>query len=255
MSHVDLSNLATSSRKMGPRRQISHSQSPKCSNNGLFGFAISEVVNLRVEQAIYGEHRGGHGLRHATGDRSLATDLASRLDLPDTAPSGVTWSPFTSGFVHADRYVLARTFLDPRAPRSGMVLSHALIAPIQNIAHCADLRPLFARLITEASAPQSLETLDLASEEGIPPLAPELTGAAAALTTRGGGPVVRLGLDGFEDLIVALWSRLWPAIRRTFVFRLSFSPGDLIESPTPTLICTPATLAVLFHGIGTPLRG
>ena len=80
--------------------------------------------------------RGGHALREATGDRQLAAEFASRLDLPDTAPSGVVWSPFTSGFPHADRYVLARTFLDPQATRGGMVLSHALIISLEDIIHC-----------------------------------------------------------------------------------------------------------------------
>lgn len=203
---------------------------------------------MKVEQAIFGERRGGHALREATGDRQLAAEFASRLDLPDTAPSGVVWSPFTSGFPHADRYVLARTFLDPEATRGGMVLSHALIVSLEDIIHCTDLRPLFAQLIIEAKQPPSLVTFDLDLQMEAPPTTPELVGVAEALTTKGTGPVVWLGLDGFEDLVMALWARLWPAIRRTLAFRLSFGPSDAVESPAPTLICTPAVLATRWRG-------
>jgi hypothetical protein len=203
---------------------------------------------VKVEQAIFGERRGGHALREATGDRQLAAEFASRLDLPDTAPSGVVWSPFTSGFPHADRYVLARTFLDPQATRGGMVLSHALIISLEDIIHCTDLRPLFARLITEARQPQALATFDVDLQGEAPPSISELVGVAEALTTKGTGPIVRLGLNGFEELVIAIWARVWPAIRRTFSFRLSFGPSDAVENPAPTMICTPAVLATRWQG-------
>jgi hypothetical protein len=211
---------------------------------------VKRSESLRVGQAIFGEWRGGHALREATGDRVLAAELASRLDLPDTAPSGVVWSPFTSGFPLAEQYVLARTFLHPEAPRTGMVLSHALIVPLQEIIHFSDLRPLFARLIMEAKQPTSLSSFDLALQEKTSQPPPELVGAAEALTTRGTGPVVWSGLERFDDLAIALRAQLWPAIRRSFGFRLSFDPSDVVESPAPTGMhsrCAGHTLAGVPH--------
>ena len=58
----------------------------------------------------------------------------------------------------------------------------------------------------------------------------------------GGLPVVRLGHTGFDDLVVALWARLLPEVRRGFAFRLSFDPRDLVETPLPALVCTPSSL-------------
>lgn len=62
------------------------------------------------------------------------------------------------------------------------------------------------------------------------------------MSTRGSASVVRLGTDGFDDLVISLWANLWPALRRTFSFRLSFGPGDLVEKPPPVLVCTPSVL-------------
>lgn len=198
---------------------------------------------MRVDQAIYGTIRNGHGLRCASGDPRLAADLAQRLDLPDTEPLGANWSPVTSGFPSREKYVLARTFSDPTVGRSGMVISHALICDLADIVGVNDLRPLLTHLITSAAeAPDAVGTLDVPPARGIPPASPDLADTAQALVTRGTGPVVRVGSDGFEELVVALWGRLWSALRGKLYFRLSFGPKDVVESPGPTIVCTPASL-------------
>ncbi|AGA08858.1 hypothetical protein CN151_29520 [Sinorhizobium meliloti] len=196
-----------------------------------------------VQQAIYGVVRNGHGLRAASGDRRLAADLANRLDLPDTAPPGAEWSPYISGFAHQDIYVLARTFRDTAASRAGMVLTHALVAPLDKIVATNDLRPLLERLIASPDlAPAEAVPLEIETGDDVPPPSPDLSDAAAALVIRAAGPVVRVGVSEFEELATALWGRMWPALRRRFSFRLSFGPGDVVESPAPTIVCTPDSL-------------
>ncbi len=109
-------------------------------------------------RAVYGEVRGGHGLRAATpGFERVAEDCISGLDLPDTAPAGVDWSPFTRGFPHGEWFVLARTFLDVAAPRKGMVLSHALFAPLTEFSQTSDLRPALALLPAGLDAPVRMD--------------------------------------------------------------------------------------------------
>ncbi|MCX5614074.1 GAP1-N1 domain-containing protein [Bombella saccharophila] len=209
---------------------------------------------MRVEQAIYGEVRGGHALRLVSDRSRVPAELASRLDLPDTAPPGVKWSPFVSGFPHGDRYVLARTFADPTASRAGMVLSHAVIAPLREMTTTTDLRPLIALLIAAPKPPDALEGCNVPTSTLAAPTATDLKPAAEALTTRGTGPVVRVGVQGFEDLAVALWFHLWPELRARFAFRLSFGPHDVVDMPQPSLICTPTALAARWTGhriIGT----
>jgi hypothetical protein len=124
-----------------------------------------------------------------------------------------------------------------------MVISHALICDLAEIVGVKDLRPLLAHLITSAAAaPDAVEPLDVSPSQDMPPAWPDLADAAQALVARGNGPVVRIGSDGFEELIVALWGRLWPTLRGKFYFRLSFSPKDVVEKPGPTIVCTPASL-------------
>lgn len=198
---------------------------------------------MRVEQTIYGEVRGGHALRATSCDIAFARDLASRLDLPDTAPPGISWSPYVSGFAFQGRYVIARTFLDESAPRAGMVFTHALIAPLNEACDWENITGLFSHLLKSPQAPDELLGFELLPLSEKKPHAPELVGAANALVRDGNGPVVRVGVDGFEQLVGALWANLWPAARRTFGFRLSFGPADLgLESDAPALVCTPSQL-------------
>lgn len=209
----------------------------------------SRKSHMRIEQAIYGEVRSGHALRTTSSKEFSYFELASRLDLPDTAPPGVSWSPFISGFPQGDRYILARTFADASASRAGMVLSHAIIAPIAEITTFADIRPLFRLLIKNAEQPAKVLSLNVEPSSEVPAKATDLLSAADALTSRGNGSVVRIGIQGFEELIVSLWFNLWPEFRERFSFRMSFGPYDLVDSPTPTIVCTPVELGARWSGV------
>lgn len=206
---------------------------------------------MRIEQALYGEQRGGHSLLSASGDREVSAEIVQRLDLPDTAPPGVRWSPFLRGFPCRNRYVLARTFLDTGASRGGMVFSHALMAPLDDIVEWRDLRTLLQCLAASDRQRPDATTVDLVHVESQLPDPSDLMNLAEALTSPGELPVVRIGHDGFDDLVVALWARLGRGIRRNFSFRLSFGPGDLVESPKPVLVCTPQGMAARWSGYRT----
>ncbi|MCY4354372.1 MAG: effector-associated domain EAD1-containing protein [Truepera sp.] len=198
---------------------------------------------MQIEQALYGECRGGHSLLVSSGDDAVSAAIVQRLDLPDTAPPNVEWSPFLRGFPYLDRYVLSRTFHDTGASRGGMVFSHALLAPLDELAETSDLQPLLKLLATSDEQRPDATTVRIPCTETPIPQAIDLIDAAEALGARGTLPVVRLGHVGFDDLVVALWANLPPEIRRGFAFRLSFGPPDLVEQPMPALVCTPRGLA------------
>ena len=198
---------------------------------------------MRIEQAIYGERHGGHSLLASSGDDEVSAGIVHRLDLPDAAPPGVEWSPFLGGFPYQGRYVLSRTFRDPGASRSGMVFSHALVACLDEIVDTADLRPLLKLFASSDRQRPDITTVEIVPTVTPLPHSDELIGATEALVMNGRLPVVRLGHIGFDDLVVALWARLLPDIRRGFAFRLSFDPRDLVETPVPALVCTPSPLA------------
>jgi len=198
---------------------------------------------MQIEQAVYGEHRGGHSLLASSGDEEVSTEIVQRLDLPDTAPPGIEWSPFLRGFPHRNRYVLARTFRDTSASRGGMVFSHALLVPLDEIVETPHLGPLLKLLGTSDRQRPDATAVELVRTETPLPDANDLMDAAEALGANGRSPVVRLGHVGFDDLVVALWAHLFPEVRRGFAFRLSFDPRDLVETPAPALVCAPQAMA------------
>ena len=203
---------------------------------------------MRIEQALYGESRGGHSLLEASGNKELSSEVIQRLDLPDTAPPDVEWSPFLRGFPYRNRYLLSRTFLDTRASRGGMVFSHALIVPLDEITRISDLRPLLEILTPDERIRPTVQTIDLPSIEREPPESCDLLDATEALASTKKLPAVRVGHVGFDDLAVALWARLLPRMRRNFAFRLSFGPDDLVDDITPALVCTPHSTIARWSG-------
>ena len=203
----------------------------------------SSVRAIQIEQALYGDDRGGHSLLATSGNDEISTGIVHRLDLPDTAPPGVEWSPFLRGFPYGNRYVLSRTFYDKGASRGGMVFSHALLAPLDEIVESPDLGSLLKLLATSDRQRPDATTVQLVGAELQVRQATDLVETAEALVASGRSPVVRLGHVGFDDLVVALWTHLLPEIRRGFAFRLSFDPRDLVETPMPALVCTPGGMA------------
>ena len=208
----------------------------------------SSVRAMQIEQALYGDDRGGHSLLASSGDDEISTRIVPRLDLPDTAPPGIEWSPFLRGFPFANRYVLSRTFHDASAPRGGMVFSHALLAPLDEIVEVSDLGPLLSLLAISDRQRPDATTVEVERAETRVRKVTDLVETAEALVANGRLPVVRISHVGFDDLVIALWTYLLPEIRRGFAFRLSFDPRDLVETPMPALVCTPQAMAARWSG-------
>ena len=188
----------------------------------------------------------------ATGDGLVAKELTSRVDLPDTAPYGIEWSQFLIGFPHRRNYILGRTMLDPHASRTGMVFTHALISPLDDMVRFDNLHTLIAMLCEHPCPDKAISPVEVPPEP-VPNIeaTPEQIALATLLVSPGKVPIVRLGCDGFDNVVAELWGRLWPSIRRGFAFRLSFGPSDLIESPLPSLVCTPPNLSARWIGYRT----
>ncbi len=204
---------------------------------------------MRLEQAIYGASKGGHAMIAASGLHDIAIELTSRLDLPDTSPFGVTWSPYLTGFPFGKYYVLARTMADEHAPRTGMVFSHALIASLDSMIAFGRLKRLVELLLTEPSPVTTLPPIDIEpTDQALEELDDEQLAVVNLLVSSTRKPVVRLGYLEFDRLVCQIWQRFWPTIRRQFAFRLSFGPSDLVESPVPSLVCTPVNLAMRWSG-------
>ena len=198
---------------------------------------------MQIEQALYGDERGGHSLLASSGDPETSNGIIHRLDLPDSVPAGIEWSPFVRGFPYGNRYVLSRTFHDPNASRNGMVFSHAILAHLDDIVETPNLRPLLSLLTTSDRQRPTPTTVEVDHAPILGGRTEDLVETAETLVAAVKLPVVRLGRTGFEELIVALWTNLSPEIRQGFAFRLSLDPRDLVETPIPAMVCTPQAMA------------
>src|SRR5260370_23267205 len=124
---------------------------------------------MLIHQATYGEDRGGHALLAKSGDESSPfADVTWRTDLPGTAPSGVAWEPYVSGFPDHNYYVLAKTFPDPSASRGGMVFTHALFLPLADAVQLADLGAIATLLPQQLSKAGILTPLRSATDPESP---------------------------------------------------------------------------------------
>ncbi|HHQ4308985.1 TPA: hypothetical protein ACSP7Y_005049, partial [Serratia fonticola] len=77
---------------------------------------------MKIEKAIFGQVGQGHGLRSYSSNPEFFRKISQWLDLPDVVPAGVDFSPYISGFPFENKYILARSFIDISASRSGMMV-------------------------------------------------------------------------------------------------------------------------------------
>ena len=208
-----------------------------------------------VDQAVYGGERGGHALLARSGGRVNVpfAALTTRTDLPGTPPPGTSWEPYVSGFPFEGFYILSRTALDRAASRGGMVVTHVLAAPLDEVSELANLEQLLQRLAPEPSRLDLLDQLEIEST-GWPDRVAESAPTTAAslelvelLISGAQPPAVWVGQAGFIETIAQVWAGLPPHLRRAFTFRISFGPQDC-QDERPTVVCTPASLESRWAG-------
>ena len=85
-------------------------------------------METAFDEILVGERGRAHDVLASNLPNDIARSLAHHLDLPGQIPPGFELDNYVSGFPSANGYVVARTSLDARAARQGMVFSHALIA-------------------------------------------------------------------------------------------------------------------------------
>src|SRR5205823_6529481 len=150
---------------------------------------------------------------------------------PGHLPPNLQWQPYVSGYSFEDNYILTRTFPDETASRSGMVLTHALVFGLEELILVSDLNPALQLLPTVANKNANLEPVELqVADEAAHLTEPPALATVVRLLLQVATPekpAVWIGQDHFERIIAALWNGLWPSARKSFKFRLSFTPQDV----------------------------
>ena len=182
-------------------------------------------MEIALDEIMVGERGRAHDVLASSLPDDIARSLAHHLDLPGQLPPGFELENYVSGFPHGGRYVVARTSLDRSAARQGMVFSHALVADLGAIGDLTDIAAVFERLEgTRPEAPFTSKTTVKASETSIRARPwPELCDLLATSSDR---PAVIGDPLALEGVIIDLWPRLLPSLRREMRFRLSFGPEE-----------------------------
>jgi hypothetical protein len=210
-------------------------------------------MKLTAHQAIYGDVNGAHVLIAKSAEaRSPFFELTPRTDRPPGhLPPNIQWQPYVSGYAFEDWYVLTRTFQDDKASRAGMVITHALVFNLEQFIAVNDLNSPLLLLPTTATRNSSLIPLELdVADEPSPlanPLGLDMVIRLLLHDSTPTKPVVWVGQEGFEPIVAALWHGLWRAARRTFKFRLAFTPQDL-EGQELTIVATPSQMENRWSG-------
>ena len=202
-----------------------------------------------IHRAIFGEKNAGHAVLSTTlpNPREIQS-LITHTDLPADAPPGLEWRPFVRGFPFENWYILAKTYPDPSATRSGMVRTHALLlekslgASQDNIAFLLALLPAQADLIwTEQTPAEDDSMLEIPPSTTTAPARFSLVVRGLLAEARNRRPVVWAGQDDFEAAVCAVWKILAPCERQAFQFGLVFSPQGL-NIPGSGIVSVPESL-------------
>ncbi len=203
---------------------------------------------MLIHQAQYGERDGAHALlRASAANDPVIAALQPYTDRAFNVSLYIPWEPYLTGFPFRDRYVLAKTFPDPSASRSGMVFTHALIFDLIDAGNLADLGCLLPLFPESPQHSGSLQAIEIDKPVGdthtVPDRVQGLESLVQTLVSNSSksAPAVWLGQEGFDAVIVGVWNCLWPAIRRELRFRLSFGPQDTTQQGF-TIVSTPAAL-------------
>jgi len=196
---------------------------------------------MRFGVAFFGDLGRKHGLLASSPEyRSLFIEIVNRTDRPGYTPPDGPWPPYLSGFAHQGHYYLMRTFADDSASRSGMVHTAALAAPVEEFALIEDLKvvvnALPPTLVKQTSADPLL--LELADGTLHAPRLEQVPAQLAQALVANAAPVIWGDPRTFDDVIVKLWGRMWPSVRKAFSFRMSFDPNDIDQQNPPTLVTT-----------------
>ncbi len=195
-----------------------------------------------VHQAYYGEVNRAHSKIHQTIDDSeLTSFLIQFTDRPGSLPPGVLLNPYISGSAFKNHYVFSKTFPDPQATRSGMVLTHVLIVDLSTLESIKDLKLILELLISEVPAERTnllpIELNVKHSDQSYGLRQPIFIQKALSSFIKGNLPILFTGdLSSFEEILKVLWNSPIGGFRGQLKFRASFSPNDIESSNDLTIV-------------------
>lgn len=185
---------------------------------------------MLIHKAWYGP-KGGHALLASSEPTLQATfrQAAWLTDLPGTVPAGLQWRPYFRTAIHENLFVLVHTRPSADAARAGMVDSVAAFITISELQLVPSMRRLAADLAQTHDSTEHLPFETRSSDGGEPQVSSSqlLIRVANALVWAKQRPVVHIGQEQFDDVMLSLLDLVPESLRKDILFGLSFSPEDV----------------------------
>ena len=182
-----------------------------------------------VHQAIFGEKNKAHNLlAKSSKDQEPFVRLIGRSDLPSSPPPNINWQPYISGFPLNKHYVFSITFPDSSVSRGGMVFTHALILDLNEAIIINDLNNILKFLPSSIQKVERIESIVIDDSDIQSNLISKSNGSFPAGYSSlikkllnnydYGKPIVWIGQESFTEVVITLWTHLWPEVRKNYSF-------------------------------------
>ena len=208
-----------------------------------------------VHQQVHG-YRKGHQLLSASLVLDAPDqDVVNRLsDLTGRLRPGELFDPYLTAYPLPSRayYVVARTFQDLEAPRSGCVLTRSLFVPMDAWVELMNLEWLLAMLVRVQKGEEALPR-DKPTVKGMPPKKVSdgrVVELVHALFLGDMRPIVVFDAPEADLIATRLLVALWPSLRRGFsLCTLALGPRRLCDRDFD-LLFAPLSVQSRFSGEG-----
>ncbi len=184
-----------------------------------------------VHQAIYGDKNGSYALlKTSLADIELAKRICNATDLLDRPSNGYLIQSVFRGFALDNTYVFIKSFPDSDpSVRKGRVLSHALIAEINDLNEINNLEELFSYFLTEPDKDPELSCIVIDSESSdsnkiISHMSREAAGINGLLDHSSyNNTLVWVGEEGYISFVSQVWRQLEGNLRAKLNLGVGFS--------------------------------
>ena len=179
------------------------------------------MIRTTVHQQLHGYRKGHQLLSTSLVLDAQDQDVVNRLsDLSGRLRPGQLFDPYLTAYPLPSRayYVVARTFQDLEAPRSGCVLTRSLLVPMDAWVDLVNLDGLLAMLVQVQRSEEALPR-DKPTGRGLAPKRvsdERVVDLVHALFLEDVRPVVVFDAPEADSIAARLLVALWPTLRRGF---------------------------------------
>lgn len=206
---------------------------------------------IHLHQLLHGYRSGHQQIAASVKLNERNSELVTRLsDLSGSLSSGITFDRYLTVYPLPDKnfFAVARTWPDSEAPRSGCVLTHTLLVPMDAWAELKDVRSLDTvfrnpRVELNYDFTKQITLPSLVDKETEANFSVNLVGARKFVASYFGQalrPIVWFEADKPEEYLWRLLEHLWPKLRAAFSCctfslqqrSLEEGPFDLLFAPS-----------------------